>query len=151
MGLLYIVRYYIQIVRPVLVKKPIETGICLIFIFEAMNRITTNTLARICIHKLVHLSYTLYTTFILCEYAIYIPCIWTLLCMCIHYISYVYIDQGHVTFVNLFDVRAAFDTVDHGIPLERLEKSFTVLWASLCYRCVQSALGVPDGAFLCHY
>jgi hypothetical protein len=44
-------------------------------------------------------------------------------------------DQSHITLLALFDVSAAFDTVDHAILLERLSKSFGIgdsalLWLS---------------------
>ena len=46
---------------------------------------------------------------------------------------YTAVDQGHVTLLALFDVSAAFDTVDHGILLERLEKPFGVVGRSLLW------------------
>ena len=46
---------------------------------------------------------------------------------------YVVLDQEHVTLLALFDVSAAFDTVDHGILLERLETSFGVVGRPLLW------------------
>src|SRR6218665_2259865 len=43
------------------------------------------------------------------------------------------VDKGHVTLLALFDVTAAFDTVDHGILLERLETSFSVVGRPLLW------------------
>src|SRR6218665_1853565 len=43
------------------------------------------------------------------------------------------VDKGHVTLLALFDVAAAFDTVDHGILLERLETSFGVVGRPLSW------------------
>src|SRR6218665_1038938 len=43
------------------------------------------------------------------------------------------VDKGHVTLVALFDVSAAFNTVDHGILLERLETSFGVVGRPLSW------------------
>src|SRR6218665_2339793 len=43
------------------------------------------------------------------------------------------VDKGHVTLLALFDVSAAFDTVDHDILLERLETSFGVVGRSLSW------------------
>src|SRR6218665_2908396 len=45
------------------------------------------------------------------------------------------VNKGHVTvtLLALFDVSAAFDTVDHGILLERLETSFGVVGRPLLW------------------
>src|SRR6218665_3399170 len=43
------------------------------------------------------------------------------------------VDKGHVTLLALFDVSAAFDTVDHGILLERLKTSFGVVGRPLSW------------------
>src|SRR6218665_2559247 len=58
------------------------------------------------------------------------------------------VDKGHVTLLALFDVSTAFDTVDHGILLERLKTSFGVdgrplswLRAFLTERSVSVVLG----------
>src|SRR6218665_1722960 len=49
------------------------------------------------------------------------------------------IDHSQLTLLALFDVGAAFDTVDHGILLERLRISFGVTGAFLCW--LESFLG----------
>src|SRR6218665_2832194 len=43
------------------------------------------------------------------------------------------VDKGHVTLLALFDVSAAFDTVGHGILLERPETSFGVVGRPLSW------------------
>ena len=81
-------------------------------------------------------------------------------------------DKGHVTLLALFDVTAAFDTVDHGILLERLETSFGVvgrplLWlrafltvntvcgyeflpVELVWGCLWSVSGINTGSVTLH-
>src|SRR6218665_2204237 len=49
------------------------------------------------------------------------------------------IDRSQLTLLALFDVGAAFDTVDHGILLERLRISFGVTGVFLCW--LESFLG----------
>src|SRR6218665_3608124 len=49
------------------------------------------------------------------------------------------IDRSQLTLFALFDVGAAFDTVDHGILLERLRISLGVTGAFLCW--LESFLG----------
>src|SRR6218665_3652457 len=49
------------------------------------------------------------------------------------------IDRSQLTLLALFDVSAAFDTVDHEILLERLQISFGVTCAFLCW--LRSFLG----------
>src|SRR6218665_735583 len=49
------------------------------------------------------------------------------------------IDRSQLTLLALFDVGAAFDTVDHGILLERFRMSCGVTGAFLCWR--ESFLG----------
>src|SRR5688572_31733305 len=46
---------------------------------------------------------------------------------------YAAVDQSHATLLALFDVSAAFDTVDHDILLERLEASFGVVGRPLLW------------------
>src|SRR6218665_1127814 len=56
------------------------------------------------------------------------------------------VDKGHVTLLALFDVSAAFDTVDHGILLERLETSFGVVGRPLLWFLTGRSVSVVMGS-----
>ena len=67
------------------------------------------------------------------------------------------VDRGHITLLSLYDISAAFDTVDHTILLDLLSKSFWIvdsalLWfhSSLTDRTVSVVFG-PTRSLWVHF